>query len=152
MARKMDDIGIGLARGQECACLNLRKASRAVTQLYDKALRASGLRATQLGLLMVTGVQRPLTVKLLSKMTVTDRTTLTRNLKPLEKQGLIRIVPGEDRRERMVTLTDRGQRALANALPLWEKAQTRVFTLLGRKRLRRLLSDLSAMVAVTQQR
>ena len=152
MTLKMDDVGIGLERGQECACLNLRKASRAVTQLYDKALRASGLRATQLGLLMVARLQGPVTVKQVAEMTVTDRTTLTRNLKPLERQGLIRIEPGEDRRERMVTLTDRGQRALAHALPLWEKAQTRVFTLLGRKRLRRLLSDLSAMVAVTQQR
>ncbi len=134
-----------------CACFNLRKAARAVTQLYDEALRSTGLRATQLALLMATRVRGPVTVKDLAKTIVTDRTTLTRNLRPLEKQGLIRIELGEDRRERIVTLTGRGQKAIADAIPLWEKTQAKVTRSLGAERMGRLLIDLSALVEVTQQ-
>ncbi len=134
-----------------CACFNLRKAARAVTQLYDEALRSTGLRATQLALLMATRVRGPVTVKDLAKTIVTDRTTLTRNLRPLEKQGLIRIELGEDRRERIVTLTGRGQKAIADAIPLWEKTQAKVTRSLGAERMGRLLIDLSTLVEVTQQ-
>jgi len=77
-----------------------------------------------------------------------DRTTLTRNLRPLEKQGLIRIEPGEDRRERQVRLTARGQRALATAFPLWEKAQARVAAGFSQERLRRLFTELADLRAV----
>ena len=92
-----------------------------------------------------------MTVKQLAETTVTDRTTLTRNLRPLEKKRLIRIEAGKDRRERIVTLTDRGDRTLANALPLWDRAQAQITSGLGQERLRRLLADLSAVVAVTQR-
>ena len=149
MPNKSADIAECLETGQVCACGNLRKATRAVTQLYDKVLRPSGIRVTQLGLMVATRVQGPVTVKHLAETTVTDRTTLTRNLRPLEKQGLIRIEPGEDRRERIVTLTNRGQKALLSALPLWKKAQARIAKGLGQRRFNRLLSDLSAMVALT---
>ena len=150
MAGQPLDITKCMEMGQVCACFNLRKAARAVTQLYDEALRSTGLRATQLALLLATRVRGPVTVKDLAKTIVTDRTTLTRNLRPLEKQGLIRIELGEDRRERIVTLTGRGQKAIADAIPLWEEAQARVAKRFGQERFRRLLSDLSAMVAVTQ--
>ena len=149
MPNKSADIAECLETGQVCACGNLRKATRAVTQLYDKVLRPSGIRVTQLGLMVATRVQGPVTVKHLAETTVTDRTTLTRNLRPLEKQGLIRIEPGEDRRERIVTLTNRGQKALLSALPLWKKAQVQIAKGLGQRRFNRLLSDLSAMVALT---
>lgn len=150
MASQPLDITKCLEAGQVCACGNLRKAARAVTQLYDDVLRSAGLRATQLALLVAIKVQGPVTVKDLAETTVTDRTTLTRNLRPLEKQGLIRIEAGEDRRERIVTLTNRGHKALTSALPLWEKAQARIAKGLGQGRLRRLLSDLSVMVEIAQ--
>lgn len=139
-----------LQAAQLCACGNVRKAARVVTQLYDEALRPSGLRATQLSLLVAIRLRGPVTVKELAQITVTDRTTLTRNLRPLEKQGLIRIGTGKDRRERVLALTERGQKALVHALPLWRKAQGKVLRGLGRKRYGRLLSDLSAMVAVAR--
>ena len=151
MAGQPLDITKCLEAGQVCACFNLRKAARAVTQLYDEALRSTGLRATQLALLMATRVRGPVTVKDLAKTIVTDRTTLTRNLRPLEKQGLIRIELGEDRRERIVTLTGRGQKAIADAIPLWEKTQAKVTRSLGAERMGRLLIDLSTLVEVTQQ-
>jgi DNA-binding MarR family transcriptional regulator len=134
--------------GQVCACFNIRKTARAITQLYDEELRPAGLRITQFAVLMAARGLESVTVSRLAKVGVMDRTTLTRNLRPLEKQGLIRIEPGEDRRERQVRLTARGQRALATAFPLWEKAQARVAAGFGQERLRRLFTELADLRAV----
>ncbi len=133
-----------------CACFNIRKAARAVTQLYDEGLRPTGLRATQFSILAVTGACGPVTVSRLAEETVTDRTTLTRNLKLLVQQRLVRITAGDDRREREVTLTDHGRAALAQAYPLWRKVQSQVAQGLGPERLQRLLSDLRDTVALTR--
>ena len=92
----------------------------------------------------------PITVSRLAEATVTDRTTLTRNLKLLEKQGLIRVDPGNDRRERKVTLTDRGREAVRKAYPLWQKAQRRVVKSLGEERWQVLRQELSAVVSLTR--
>jgi DNA-binding MarR family transcriptional regulator len=78
-----------------------------------------------------------------------DRSTMTRNLAPLERDGLIASAPGPDRRVRLVTLTDRGRRALVTALPLWEKAQRRVLAALGARRFHELNSVLRATAAMT---
>lgn len=145
------DVAKSVKAGQVCACFNLRKAARAVTQLYEEVLRPTGLRVTQFALLSATRTLEPVPVRRLAKAVVMDRTTLTRDLKPLEKQGLVKLETGVDRRERWVTLTPRGHQALAAAFPLWEKAQTRVTKGLGQERLQRLLADLSAVVALTKQ-
>ncbi len=121
-------------------------------QLYDEVLRPTGLRVTQFTLLMATRRLEPVTVKRLAKAVVMDRTTLARDLKPLERQGLMRIAPGEDRRERRVTLPTRGQQAWAEGFPLWEQAQAHAVRGSGRERLQRLLSDLSTMGTVIRQR
>lgn len=143
---------LALARSKcaECACGNLRKAARAVTQLYDQALRPTGLRITQFGILGATMAMQPVTVTRLAEETVTDRTTLTRNLKLLEKQGLIRVDAGNDRREREVTLTDLGREALVKALPNWQKAQANVVKGLGEERWKALQEELSAVVSVAR--
>jgi DNA-binding MarR family transcriptional regulator len=133
-----------------CACFHVRKAARALTQLYDDVLRPSGLRVTQFSILAVTRRLGPVTVTHLAEETVTDRTTLTRNLKILAQQKLIRITPGQDRREREVTLTDRGRAALAQAYPFWKKIQAQVTQRLGPERYRRLLSDLKATLALAR--
>ncbi len=133
-----------------CACFNVRKAARAITQLYDDVLRPSGLRVTQFSILAVTRRLGPVTVTRLAEETVTDRTTLTRNLKVLSQQKLVRIVPGDDRREREVSLTDRGRAAVAQAYPMWKDVQAQVAQRLGRERFRRMLSDLGETVAVTR--
>ncbi|MCH7895905.1 MAG: winged helix-turn-helix transcriptional regulator [candidate division NC10 bacterium] len=133
-----------------CACFNVRKAARAITQLYDDVLRPSGLRVTQFSILAVTRRLGPVTVTRLAEETVTDRTTLTRNLKVLSQQKLVRIVPGDDRREREVSLTDRGRAALAQAYPMWKDVQAQVAQRLGRERFRRMLSDLGETVALTR--
>ena len=80
-----------------------------------------------------------------------DRTTLTRNMKPLEKQGFIRITSGkEDRREREVTLTLAGQEILSEALPLWKTVQQSVVQFLGKSRVTRLIKDLSATIQISE--
>ena len=93
-----------------------------------------------------------MTVTHLAEVAVTDRTTLTRNLRLLEPQGLIRIDRGEDRRERAVRLTDRGRDILAHVHPIWNEVQAQVATRFGSERFARLLSDLSALVEVARRR
>lgn len=135
-----------------CACFKVRKAARAITTLYEKALRPTGLHATQFSLLMASRVMGPVTVVKLAQVMVMDRTTLTRNLQILEKRGLITIKPGEDRREREVNLTTVGMEVLIKAIPLWEEAQERVRQGLGKEKLQNLMSDLSEMISLTRQK
>jgi DNA-binding MarR family transcriptional regulator len=134
-----------------CVCFNLRKAARAITQLYDKILRPTGLRTTQFSLLAATSLLEPVTLTRLAEMGVIDRTTLSRNFKPLEKLGLIKVTSGEDRRTRIVTLTDRGKEALAKALPLWKKAQASVVRELGHKRWEYMQANLQGVVSIADK-
>jgi DNA-binding MarR family transcriptional regulator len=138
--------------GRTCACFKVRKAARAVTKLYEEVLRPIGLRATQFSLLMAARVIGPVTVVKLAQITVMDRTTLTRNLQILEKRRLIEIKPGEDRREREVTLTASGMEVLAKAVPLWEEAQDRVRQGLGEEKMRNLMDDLSEMISLLREK
>ena len=134
-----------------CACFNIRKAARAVTQMYDEMLRKTGLRATQYSILQVTMRIGPATVMRLAEVLVTDRTTLTRNLALLENQGFVAITEGEDRREHEVTITEGGRKVLAKAYPLWREAQEKMAGRMGGDRFERLLSDLSKMVAAAKE-
>lgn len=138
---------LDLAQCKTCACANLRGAARAVTRLYDDILRPSGLQATQFSLLVTIALAGPTPITQLAERLVMDRTTLTRNLKPLEKQGLLQVASGEDQRQRLVSLTESGQQALAKTLPLWEQAQAQAVNTLGTERFKALLSDLSAITS-----
>jgi DNA-binding MarR family transcriptional regulator len=129
-----------------CACFNIRKAARAVTQVYDDALRPTGLRTTQFTLLMLLQGHGPMSVQALAREAVTDRTTLTRNLALLEDRDLVRVRPGDDARVRLVQLTAAGRAATAAAFPLWRAAQARMTKRMGQQRVTRLLTDLSAAV------
>ena len=133
-----------------CACLQLRKATRVLTQLYDGALRPLGLRSTQLPILVALAGQGPLAVTELADSLVLDRTTLIRTLQPLQRRGLIEVGRDEGGRTRRATLTGVGQEAVAAALPLWAAAQTRVMDELGTSEsldLQRTLSRLVSLVA-----
>ena len=107
----------------ECACLNFRKASRSVTQLYDDILAPTGLRSTQFVILVAVAACGPSSIARVARELVMDASTLSRNLKPLEARGLLEREAGPTGRVRFVTLTPAGRRALADAMPLWEKAQ-----------------------------
>ncbi|MER3446839.1 MAG: MarR family transcriptional regulator [Candidatus Dadabacteria bacterium] len=140
-----------VAKCMDCTCFNLRKATRAITQLYDESLRPTGLRATQFSLLIAIMILESVTVTRLAEIAVMDRTTLTRNLRPLEKKGLIKVVSGDDQRTRIVTLTTHGKEVLAKALPLWEKAQARVIKRLGQERWNSLQADLGEVVSLVNK-
>ena len=92
---------------------------------------------------MVIAMAEAITITQLAKQLVMDRTTLTRNLRPLEKQDFVEIIPGDDLRTRYVTLSKKGRNVLVKALPLWETAQQRFEKGLGNDRFQSLLSDLS---------
>ena len=147
-SRSTDALLDAVAQG--CTCGNLRRASRAVTQLFDSILQPSGLKATQFTLLVATAKLGPAPLTRLAEALLMDRTTLTRNLKPLERAGLVRIDVGEDRRSRAISLTPKGRRTLDAALPLWESAQSRMVDGLGDTRWRRLTNDLSAVSSLTR--
>ena len=114
-----------------CACQNLRRATRAVTRIYDQELRKAGLEITQFGLLTALVTTGEANQKRLSVGFAMDSTTLTRTLGLLLKQGWIRVRRGEDRRERMFSLTGAGKRKLAEAQPYWEQAERTLRQQLG---------------------
>ena len=102
-----------------CAHANLRKAMRVVSQAYDAALKPAGLRATQFTLLAVLARAGEMPVTKLADTLVMERTTLTRNLRPLQTQGWLEIGRDRDERVRLVSITDAGRRVVAEATPLW---------------------------------
>lgn len=150
MVNRAAESELARSNAGECVCGNIRKTARAVTQLYDEVLRPTGLRVTQFGILGATRAMEPVTLTRLADATVTDRTTLTRNLRILEKQGLLRVKAGVDRREREVTLTNKGRTALVRGLPLWQEAQVRVVQGLGEERWKALRDGLSAVVSLAR--
>src|SRR5215472_8085205 len=96
---------------QECNCLAVRSAARHMTQFYDQLLAPTGLRATQFSILAALRETAPLTINGLAKVMVMDRTTLGRNVLPLERDGLIRIEPiASNRRAKALRLTDAGEK------------------------------------------
>jgi DNA-binding MarR family transcriptional regulator len=132
-----------------CVCNNLRRASRAVTNYYDHLLdQTSDLRSSQCPILVVLYLSGPHTINDLSTKLALDRTTLTRNLKPLAHQGLLTIAPGSDQRTRVVTITAQGEEALLHALPLWEQAQAHMVEGIGHAHVATLLTQLADVAAV----
>lgn len=129
-----------------CACNQLRRATRGVTQLYESALAPSRLKATQLPILVGLGSAGDLSVSTLADALALDRTTLTRNLKVLEGRGLVssRDDAG-DARVRIVSLTLEGADVLSGALTRWERMQREVEETFGRERLRALYAELEAL-------
>jgi DNA-binding MarR family transcriptional regulator len=107
-----------------CNCLALRQASRYITGVYDQVLSEAGLRVTQFSILYKLLGLGPMTVNQMSAELVMDRTTLTRNLKPLERDALVTTGPSEhDKRERVIVLTPAGKAKVKAVLPLWRRAQ-----------------------------
>jgi DNA-binding MarR family transcriptional regulator len=131
-----------------CACANLRKAARAVTQLFDAALAPSGLKATQFTLLVTSRLSGEATINGLAERMAMDRTTLSRNLKPLVQKGLLEVGPGGDGRTRLVRISSEGERALDEACPMWQAAQEEVVGALGKQRYEALLGDIGRAVAL----
>jgi DNA-binding MarR family transcriptional regulator len=135
--------------GSVCICNNLRRAARLVTNYYDKLLEPTGLRVSQATVLVVLYLAGDQTISEMAEKLELDRTTLTRNLKPLAQQGLLTIASGSDQRTRVVTLTPEGEAALLKVLPLWEQTQSYMVEGIGEVNASLLLTQLSKAAALT---
>ena len=134
-----------------CTCGELRKAARAVTMLYDNAVKSSGLQSTQFSLLQVISKSDSIRISDLAAKMGTDRTTLTRNLASLAREGLIKISEGTDHRTRNVTATQKGRGAIARAIPLWNEVQHKVKQKMGESSWQGLMQSLGEFLKVTDQ-
>ncbi len=134
-----------------CLCGALRQASRAVSRLYDEELRGVGLRTTQYSLLRVLEKAGQVRQGELSGLTSLDETTLTRNLRPLLAAGWIAVCCGDDRREKLVTITKAGTAKLKEAHPAWERAQKRMQALLPEGAWQRILAVLPEIVSLSAE-
>ncbi len=135
-----------------CACQHFRTASRAVTQLYDQTLAPTGLRSTQLVVLLAVAAYEPVSPSTLASELAMDRTTLARNTQPLERAGLLTHTGcSEDRRRRLLTLTDTGREAIADAVPLWQQAQQRFIQSIGDRQWSQLKHQLAEAHAAVRK-
>ena len=133
---------------EDCNCFAVRSAARHVTQLYDQLLAPVGLRVTQFSMLAQLRRRGPVTINAFAEDMVMDRTTLGRNIQPLERDGLIRIEPApSDRRAKELHLTKAGERRLQAGLEAWAKAQARFDASFGTKRTVELRMLMRAVVA-----
>lgn len=135
-------------RSSPCACMNMRRASRALTHFYDEVLKPSGLTINQLALLRNLEVLEQTTIGELAKTMRIDRTTLNRNMKPLADAGLIEINPGKDSRTKAIILTEKGKAAVGLGWRLWGAAQKSIKEYLGEEdlaKLKQLLAKIEAL-------
>jgi DNA-binding MarR family transcriptional regulator len=129
-----------------CLCLHVQRAARAVARRYDDALRPVRLTNGQFSLLMSLNRAEVPSIGSVAALLAMDRTTLTANLKPLERRGLVKVgVDAADRRSRLTSLTPAGRTLLAAALPLWKRAQTMNERLVSPSSCDRLRADLRAL-------
>jgi DNA-binding MarR family transcriptional regulator len=122
----------------ECTCFRIRSAARRVTQIYSQHLAPTGLKISQFSLLGFVCAEGPVSIGRLSELLATDRTTLTRNLKPLLDDGVIERAASGDRRRHELAATTAGRALFKRALPLWSAAEQEVRAAMGTK----LTSDL----------
>ena len=135
-----------MKRQPQCVCVNLRRATRALTRLYDSALAEAGVKVTQFSLLRAVERNEPAAVTALAEDLDLDRTTLARNLLPLQRDRLVTLAAGEDQRVTEVRLTARGRKAIAAALPLWQQIQAEIGQHLGPDRVEQLREIAAAAI------
>jgi len=131
-----------------CVCATARMAARSLTRIYDRALEPAGIRTTQFSVLARLLEEGPLPLTHLAGRLAMDRTTLARDLRPLERRGLVAISVGADRRVRMAALTPAGRRLVDEVRPLWKQVQRDVRAELGPDRVARLMDELRAAIAI----
>lgn len=140
--------GVDLRGTGHCACFNFRKAARALTQLYDTALQASGIRATQFALLVGIAKCEPVAIGRLGRLLILDRTTLSRSLRLLRAHRWINISERAEMRQRFVTMSPVGWQALARSIPHWRETQRLLLDRIGDEYWRSMQNDLDRLTAV----
>jgi len=145
---KRDDLPFEITHQvrDTCLCLHLQRAARAVARRFDAALRPLGLTNGQFSLLMSLNRPDPPSIGSVSALLAMDRTTLTANLKPLERRGLVQVTAdGADKRTRRLTLTPAGRALLVAACPIWKRTHTAIEQLPAGSSCDRLRADLRAL-------
>lgn len=117
--------------GISCVNFNLKRASRLSARFFDNALRPAGITSVQLSILIALGFYEQCSMNELANSTSMERTTLTRNLALLERDGLVRAAQSEDKRKHLVQLSTAGERVLKKAMPIWEEAQIKILKMIG---------------------
>jgi len=135
-----------------CLCTKIRKAARAITSHYDDALKPCGLRSTQFTLLIAASLSSEHSISELADQLGMDRTTLSRNIKPLVRDGFVTLSNDHPGRTVVVALTPKGRRALDRALPMWQDAQRRLTRRFGVIDTQELDARLDRLASVGAQR
>jgi DNA-binding MarR family transcriptional regulator len=131
---------------ETCLCIRVQRAARALARYFDEALRPAGLTPGQFSLLVALNQAEPPIMSEVSAALAMDRTTLTANLKPLERDGLVKIaVDQKDKRSRRLIITAKGRAALKAAFPIWKAAHAALDSTVGVTRVDRLRADLRAI-------
>lgn len=138
------DLSLCREVAETCASIRLRKTARTVNRFYEKVQQPAELSGTQFSLMVITALAGNPRVGDLAALLDLDQTTLSRNLKRLKNRELISILPGEDRRERRIRLTEAGRIGLNHALELWKDAQKTFLAGIGQDNWERLESGLTA--------
>lgn len=129
-----------------CTIFNIRKASRLIGQFYDQAFSPLGIRSTQFSMLLAIAYEDVATINRLSQIMGMDRTTLSRNVQILNKNGLAAINKGHDRREQLISLTSAGKDLLERAIPVWEATQNEFRLRFGENQSQQLLDQLQEFI------
>lgn len=127
---------------ENCVCFNLRWVTRKVTQFYDAEMRRHGIRPTQGTILVSLNARENWNMADLSDWLGMDRTTLVRNLRPLQRDGLVKAVGGGRGNRVELAITSKGRKQIERLAPAWKSAQTAAVKTLGKKRWSAILSDL----------
>ena len=131
-----------------CVCTTLRMATRAIARQYDEALASTGLRTTHYSILARLRIDGPAPLRQLAARLLMDRTTLAREVQPLIEATLVDVAVGDDKRQRVLSITESGRTRLRQARSLWEAAQERVEKSFGAERTEALLDELRALASL----
>lgn len=134
---------LDLSSVENCACFNVRRVSRVITQFFDTEVRRQGARPTQTPILGALNAKDGWSMTELSEWLGMDRTTLVRNLRPLQRDGLVKATGGGRGGYVELTITDKGRKTLAKILPAWRQAQDKVVATLGKERWSAIINDLA---------
>ena len=133
---------LDLTSVENCTCFNVRRVSRVITQFFDAGVRQHGLRPTQTPILRALQAKNGWSMAELSEWLGLERTTLLRNLRPLQRDGLVRANGGGRGGHVKLELTEKGRKILAKLLPTWRSAQDKVVATLGQERWSAIIRDL----------
>jgi DNA-binding MarR family transcriptional regulator len=142
---------LDMTAAENCVCFNLRWVTRAVTQFYDSEMRRHGIRPTQGTILLALNARQSWSMAELSDWLGMDRTTLVRNLRPLQRDGLVQVGGGGRGNRVELSITAKGLNQIEKLTPAWKSAQRAAVKTLGEKRWSAILSDLeTAAVALNE--